>query len=196
MGGMQHVSGCLPAPVSACHSTATVLTRTVVSCLHCCRTGAWRPQVGVPSACTAPQQDFGELATLQPALLPALHHLLQTCLLTYLLTCLLAGALFPTRYADGYYQLAGTTGLFVSNRESDQPAGRASSFSNAGMQLRSKALQFAYIHFAAFTRIFGASDPVQKRVLSVTSWARMQYSSWCLLMLRCSTSCRRSIRRS
>lgn len=36
-----------------------------------------------------------------------------------------------TRFVDGYYQLSGTTGGFVSNRLSDQGSG-AAFFSNAG----------------------------------------------------------------
>jgi hypothetical protein len=35
-----------------------------------------------------------------------------------------------TRFADGYYQLTGTAGQFVSNRLSDQ--GTTAFFSNAG----------------------------------------------------------------
>jgi hypothetical protein len=45
------------------------------------------------------------------------------------------GSRFLTRYADGYYQLDGTTGLFVSNRVSDQQAGQGSPFSNAGTHM-------------------------------------------------------------
>lgn len=43
-----------------------------------------------------------------------------------------SGTRFLTRFADGYYQLLGTTGSFVSYRVSDQAAGQSSPFSNAG----------------------------------------------------------------